>query len=250
MPEVGRLFVGERQVRLGDVDPSGRMRLDALTRYTQDVSNDDTSDGGLADALAWVVRRTVVEVFQPATFGEHFTVSTFCGGLGRRWAERRLSVVGQEGCRYEVATLWVQIDASTGRPRQLSEQFLDLYGEAALGRKVGARLLHPPPPEKRAEVPWPLRAVDFDTLNHLNNASYWAVVEESLAADPMQSLFRATIEYGAGVPPGSQVSIATETNQGSRFLWWLVGDQSPASASITSLAGSVVVAGSRNTLER
>ena len=43
LPEVGRRFTGERKVRLGDVGRSGRLRLDALTRYTQDVSDDDTT---------------------------------------------------------------------------------------------------------------------------------------------------------------------------------------------------------------
>ena len=48
-------------MRLGDVDPDGRLRLDALTRYTQDVSDDDTTDAGLDVEPGWVVRSTVVD---------------------------------------------------------------------------------------------------------------------------------------------------------------------------------------------
>lgn len=220
-------------MRLGDVDPAGRLRLDALTRYTQDVSNDDTTDAGLDDDLAWVVRRTTVEVFQPAVFGEVLRFQTFCGGLGRRWAERRLAVRGAAGAHYEVATLWVQIDAESGRPKKLSEQFIELYGSAACGREVGAKLQHPAIPDNPdSERAWPLRAVDFDTFNHMNNAAYWAVVEESLADQPMTVPYRSTIEYGGGIAPGTDLSIAIEAEGEIRRLWWRTGGQVPASASL------------------
>src|SRR3546814_5593560 len=41
-PPRGRVFEGARRVRLGDVSPAGRLRLDAATRYLQDLSADDT----------------------------------------------------------------------------------------------------------------------------------------------------------------------------------------------------------------
>ena len=60
VPSRGRVFEGRRRVRLGDVSPAGRLRLDALARYLQDVSNDDTRDAGMSDELTWVVRRVVL----------------------------------------------------------------------------------------------------------------------------------------------------------------------------------------------
>lgn len=238
VPTVGRVFDGHRKVRLGDVDPSGRMRLDALTRYTQDVSNDDTSAAGLLDDLAWVVRRTTVEVHADALFGDDLRFQTFCSGLGKRWAERRLSVHGADGARYEVATLWVHIDEKSGRPKGLSDQFLEIYGAAASGRTVGARLGHPRPDVAGSgsiEQRWPLRAVDFDTLQHMNNAAYWAVVEESLAEQPLLPPFTATIEYGAGIAPAHEVNLTSAEVGSSRFIWLRVGDQVPASASLEIL---------------
>ena len=59
---VGRTFTAERLVRFGDLSRGGRLRFDALARYLQDVSGDDTADAGLVDDIAWVVRRTLVEV--------------------------------------------------------------------------------------------------------------------------------------------------------------------------------------------
>ena len=59
-PLAGRTFVGSRRVRLGDCSPGGRIRLDAIARYLQDLSDDDTRDAGLAQ-MTWGVRRTVIE---------------------------------------------------------------------------------------------------------------------------------------------------------------------------------------------
>ncbi len=44
VPPQGRIFTAARSVRLGDVTPRGRLRLDATVRYLQDVSHDDTED--------------------------------------------------------------------------------------------------------------------------------------------------------------------------------------------------------------
>ena len=62
LPDVGRRFSPCRRVRLGDASPGGRLRLDAVARYLQDVANDDAEDAGLANPASWVVRRTTIEV--------------------------------------------------------------------------------------------------------------------------------------------------------------------------------------------
>lgn len=182
LPDRGRRFARSRRVRLGDVTVGGRLRLDALARYVQDVSNDDTTDAALADDLAWVVRRTVIDVRAPAGLREELTLTTFCGGIGGRWAERRVHVAGERGAAIDVATLWVHLDAETGRPKPLPHQFHELYAEAAGGRTIRARLHVPDPPTEGVDWrPWQQRVTDLDVLGHVNNAVAWAVVEESLA---------------------------------------------------------------------
>lgn len=252
LPECGRVFTGRRRVRLGDVDPSGRLRLDALTRYTQDVSNDDTTDAGLVDDLAFVVRRTTVDVHRDGVFGEDLVIQTFCGRLGKRWAERRLVVRGSAGADYDVATLWVHIDTDSGRPLPLSADFLRHYAEAAGDRTVSARheLRRPDAVESSGfdpsavlRHPWPLRAVDFDTFGHMNNAAYWAVVEEHLSAHPVASPMRCAIEYGAGIEPDHEVTIAWGPDSAARHrLWWEVDGQPAASALVEPLIESENIA--------
>ncbi|MEZ5168258.1 MAG: hypothetical protein R2695_17915 [Acidimicrobiales bacterium] len=64
-PTAGRVFEAGRRVRLGDVDPSGRCRLDAVVRHLQDVARDDSADSELNDPMNWIVRRTLLQVHVP-----------------------------------------------------------------------------------------------------------------------------------------------------------------------------------------
>ena len=185
VPASGRTYTTARRVRLGDVRPSGRLRLDALARYLQDIANDDATDAGLENAMAWVVRRVVFELAPGLTsFRDDVELVTFCGGTGSRWAERRTDVgVGGE-VLVRAAALWVHVDPVRGRPAPLPPEFLDLYGEAAGGRTVAARLRHEPPPDNiAAPRRWALRATDLDLLGHVNNAIALATVEDSLIRD-------------------------------------------------------------------
>lgn len=232
LPSAGRTYSGRRRVRLGDVSPNGRLRLDALARFVQDVSNDDTVDAGLRDDMAWVVRRTVVEVHAEARLREELELTTFCGGIGGRWAERRVSVRGEHGAHLETATLWVHLDMSTGRPIPLPAQFHELYDEAAGGRKVRAKLRHDSPPDPSGEgveaAPWPLRFSDFDVMDHVNNTISWAAVEESRAAHKhLRAPVRAEVEYRDAIERGDEVLRLTRQHPGGGLAIWLVDATAP-----------------------
>ena len=89
-PRSGRVFEGARRVRLADVSPAGRLRLDAAARFLQDVSADDTADAALPDAEAWVVRKTVIEVTTFPRYLEPVGLATWCSGTGSRRGISRL----------------------------------------------------------------------------------------------------------------------------------------------------------------
>ncbi|MDA3032762.1 MAG: thioesterase, partial [Actinomycetota bacterium] len=139
-PAVGRRFHAERKVRLGDVDPRGELRLDATARYLQDIASDDAADAELDGAWGWVVRRSMIDVRQPAVLDEVLAVTTYCTGLGRSWAERTTILAGSLGAAIATVSIWVQVATDTGRPAALTQQFINAYGPACDGRKVSARL--------------------------------------------------------------------------------------------------------------
>lgn len=207
------------------MDTAGRLRLDALLRMTQDVSDDDRADAGMLDDTAWVVRRSVVEIGRSAAWDEELRCETWCSGLGRSWAERTFRIEGNAGAAYDLVTLWVMVDPSTGRPVSLTDSFRAVYGPAAQGRRVRAGLVLPRrPPGDATTRSWPLRAVDYDVFGHVNNAAYAAVVEQWLT-DSDTEPDGLTIEYQAGVPPAASVTIAEHPVTGGGLrLWWVLDD--------------------------
>lgn len=214
LPQRGRRYEAERTVRLGDAGLDGFLRLDALARFLQDVAAEDTAQAGMGSA-SWVVRRSVVELAGRPRFGERVRLTTFCGGLGGRWAERRTTVVGPASV-VEVATLWVFVDEATGRPAPLPEGFHEAYAAAAGGRRVSGRLAHPAPPEGAARRPWPLRVTDFDVLGHVNNAAYWAPVDDELGRRSEPMIWgRIELEYRDPIQPGVAVELVV-ASLGSR----------------------------------
>lgn len=233
-PRAGRVFEAARRVRLADVSPAGRLRLDAATRYLQDVSADDTADAALADAEAWVVRRTVIEVATFPRYLELLRLATWCSGIGSHYAERRISISGERGGAIEAATTWVHVDTGSGRPRRVPERFHDCYGDAAAGRRIKARLTLPDPPADGAGVdraPWPLRFTDVDVLDHVNNAAYWEAVEETLADHrDLRAPLRAELEHRRAVERGDQVERWSRRERDGALSVWLVVDGAPAAA--------------------
>lgn len=288
----GRSFSSRGRVRLGDASPGGRLRCDAMARILQDVSDDDTRDAGL-DGMAWVVRRTVLDVHTFPRYLETYRLVTWCAGLGSRWAERRTTLIGDDGGHVEAATLWVSVDPASNRPTRPSPAFLEVFGPSCNERTVSSKLIVPPvtpdavrvapataalaalavpaappalaappapapapapspspsssPASARAvpaatldavtEHPWSLRFSDFDVLGHVNNAIYWAIVEELLAeARDLRAPMRAIVEHEAPLEPGVAPRLFVRRSEDSlaATLAWLPAPTDSATASASS----------------
>ena len=202
----GREFTAQRRVRLGDATPNGRLRLDSVARYLQDVSNDDTRDADWSDPHWWVVRRTVIDVHEFPAYLQEITLTTWCGGIGSHWAERRTQIRALDGTvLIDAAALWVHVDRETLQPSRVPDDVVDILTDSADGRSIGARLLLRP---KNAEtsvdrLPWVLRFSDFDAVGHMNNAAYWEMVEEFLAdRRDVRAPLRAVVEHVVQVEQG------------------------------------------------
>jgi acyl-ACP thioesterase len=219
-PAVGRRFRAERKVRLGDVDPSGELRLDATARYLQNIASDDAADAELDGAWGWVVRRSMIDVRQPAVLDEAVAVTTYCTGLGRSWAERTTILAGSLGADIATVSVWVQVATDTGRPAALTQQFIDAYGPACDGRKVSARLALAAPTDLAGGIPWAVRRVDLDPFDHVNNAANWAFVEESVNG-MMTRRGRAEMEFVGPVTYGTSVQSVVERADGATSMWLL-----------------------------
>ena len=215
-PSAGRRYTTARRVRLGDVTPSGRLRLDALARYLQDIATDDALDGRYRDPHGWVVRRTQVWVHEFPRYLDDLTLATWCGGIGSHHAERRTQLCRGTQALVEAAALWVHVDLATMRPTRLPEDFAAIIGAAAAARRVSARLevaraLPRPAESSGVRSPWSVRATDMDAVGHMNNAAFWEPVEDWLARHPgPRTPMHATLEHHGEVRPGDAVQILAE----------------------------------------
>jgi acyl-ACP thioesterase len=207
----GRVFGEEVRPGFADSAPSGRIRLDAVARWLQDVAYADVADAGLEQAAVWVVRRTRISVSEFPRFGERLGLATFCSGLGRMWAERRTTVTRLDDSRacVEAVSLWVHLDPASWRPTPLSAQELAAYADAAAGRRVTARLRHPAamvhaePGSSNGSLSWTFRATECDLAGHVNNAAYWQPLEEELLGGREPERIDAEIEYRTPAQPGA-----------------------------------------------
>src|SRR5437879_3869560 len=66
VPVRGRTYSSSRRIRLSDMDAHGRLRLDAVARFLQDVAIDDVQETGwgMPEHL-WFVRRIRIDVLRP-----------------------------------------------------------------------------------------------------------------------------------------------------------------------------------------
>jgi acyl-ACP thioesterase len=126
-------------------------------------------------------------------------------------------------------------------PCRLTQRFLDVYGEAAADRKVSSRLWLGDPPVGAAAEPWALRAVDIDLVGHVNNAAYWAAVEEQIepgtafAHGLLGHPHRAVMEYGPGIPAGARVELLVDETDDHLSVWFTVDDGVQAAATVVPL---------------
>ncbi len=231
-----RAYRHPRTPGFADCAPTGRVRLDALACWLQDVAYADVEDAGVAQAAVWVVRRTRIRVNRFPRFGERFALTTFCSGLGRMWAERRTDVVriddgdGDGLPDVQAVSLWIHLDAERWVPTPITEPELAIYsGTGLTDRKVGHRLRHPVPESTDGGAPWTFRATECDIADHVNNAAYWAPLEEELLAGPEPGpepeRIDVEIEYRTPAQPGDKRVVSADDRR------WIVGPDGELHAS-------------------
>ncbi len=230
-PEGVRAYSHGRSPGFADCAPTGRVRLDAIACWLQDVAYADVEDAGVAQAAVWVVRRSRIRVNRFPRFGDHFELTTFCSGIGRMWAERRTDVVaagGPTGAIVQAVSLWVHLDAERWVPTPLSASEIAIYGGAP-ERRVSHRLRHPAPGSTEGGTPWNFRATECDIADHVNNAAYWAPLEEELLAGPEPERLDVELEYRAPAQPGDKRVLRSGERR------WIVGTDGELHASFRLL---------------
>jgi acyl-ACP thioesterase len=236
IPETGRTFRVAYRVRLSDTDATGRLRLDAVARYLQDAATDDVSETGWgAPEHLWVLRSVRIDVVSPFLEDGEVAIVTWGSSFASLAAGRRWSLSGDAGGSIEVDSTWIHLGPDA-RPARIGDGF-DGYAEAAQGRVASTKLTLVPPSSGGPRRPWPLRVTDLDRMGHVNNAAYWAAVEQRLpevGLDPRQPL-RARLDYRHPIDLDEHVELSESATDGRCAMAFLVGDVVKAVARVESL---------------
>lgn len=204
------------------MDPRGRLRLDAVARYLQEVAIDDVDETGWgAPDHLWFVRRMRIDVVEPFVADRAVELVTWCSGLATVAAGRRWSLTGDGGGRIEVDSVWIHLDADQ-RPARITH--FDAYARAAGGRLVSARPQLADPPTDGPRSPWPLRASDADLHGHVNNTVYWQTIEHVLvcAGFDLRCPLRALIEFREPLDIGDALELAVTGNEHELTIGFVV----------------------------
>lgn len=232
-----RTFTTGRRVFLGDASMNGRLRLDALARFLQDLATNDAEDADdVSDDRGWILRRMELDVARLPAIYEDLELTTWCSGVGSRWAERSTSLADTRevagGVCAVARAVWVYVSLETGAPHSLPARFFEVYGEDARANKISARLQHPAPPVDAPRRSWPLRATDFDVFGHVNNAVYWSAIEDELVGWLAgRHVGHCEIEFKAGLDPGDEPELIVDAGD-PLTVWFMVGDELRASVRV------------------
>ena len=181
----------------------------------------------------WILRRLELRIDAHAALSRRRDrESTWCCGIGARWAERTTQLrVRRPVVRRGRRDLGAHRSASAARRSPLP---------AGLRRGVGrdrgrAQGVGPAAPSRRrrpmrAARAWPLRATDIDVVGHVNNAAYWAAVEDELAAPgPAARAHAPRSSSGPGSTSPTRSSSPSPTPTTGFAAWLCVGGDVRAS---------------------
>jgi len=245
------VFEREWQLRAADSDRLGRLRLDGVARYIQDVGQDHLREMGYDDVHPlWIVRRTMVDMIGPIEFKDTLRLRRWCSGASNRWCEMRVRIEGRRGGLIESEAFWINFNRETQGPARIADDFMEaLLRTTDVDRLRWKAYLKAGSRDDADEIrDFPIRVSDIDLFDHVNNSVYWKVVEEFLEPHPelLDAPLRVTIEHDAPVaygdrleilahvyPPGSTDKFGPElTDRTVRTLTYLVGNETKAVASI------------------
>ncbi|CAM3257525.1 acyl-[acyl-carrier-protein] thioesterase [Mycobacterium colombiense] len=250
----GHPDVFDRQwpLRVGDIDRTGRLRLDASARHIQDIGQDQLREMGFEETHPlWIVRRTMLDLIRPIEFNDMLRLRRWCSGTSNRWCEMRVRIDGKRGDGLiESEAFWININRETQMPSRIADDFLaGLHKTTSVDRLRWKSYLKPGSRDDAVEIhEFPVRVTDIDLFDHMNNSVYWSVIEDYLASHPelLQPPLRITIEHEAPVALGDKLEIISHVHPAGSTeqfgpeladrtvttLTYAVGDEAKAVAAI------------------
>ncbi len=124
-----QVFTLPLPVANGDIDPQGHVNNVAFLRYVQEAAIAHWRSAAPRDfqeAYTWVVRKHEIEYFRPGLLGDELHARTWVGEpSGATWDRFTEIVRTPDGqLLVKARTVWVLLDAATGRPRRVDPRMV------------------------------------------------------------------------------------------------------------------------------
>jgi len=179
------------RVRSTDCDAMGQVNHAVYVRYMQEAAIEASSDAGYTPewytehAVSWLIRRSRIDYWQPARYGDELDVTTFVVNFRRVRSQRNYDIVraGDGVPIARAATDWVFIDQRASTPRRIPDGISTMFlpdGQDPAAEII-ADLPHPPdtPDGGVFHTTRRVNYYDMDENQHVNNAVYLNYLEQA-----------------------------------------------------------------------
>lgn len=195
------MFEREFCVRYSELGSDALVNPARILAYWQDTTMQHSQAVGqslqeLGEAqLAWLLLSWRVEFKRMPTYGEILMSHTWATHFEGIYGYRDFDLISKTGETLAVAsTVWVLIDAKTGRMKRVTQEIADLYGtepRRVFGTEEAWKM---EVPESYGDIcEFEVLKSDLDTNQHVNNVNYIRMVLEVIP--PGKQIRRLWVNY-------------------------------------------------------
>jgi medium-chain acyl-[acyl-carrier-protein] hydrolase len=189
-----RVWKEELFIKSYDVDCTGRLNLQSLCSYFQEIAGNHATHLGVGyedlrkRGLFWVLSRIKIQIFRMPAWSEVVSLATWPKGVEKLFALRDFRMTDvQNNTLVTATTAWLLLDRENNRPQRMDALPVDIYHfevEHAipevldkLKHEYSLTLHH----ERRIMVS------DLDVNYHVNNAEYVKWIIDCFDIDQMRT---------------------------------------------------------------
>lgn len=214
------------EVRHSEVDANGRLKLRALADYLQEAAARHAAHIGVgvddlaARNLLWVLCRILITIENYPCPGEQLSVETWPRTAEKIFAMREFVVQGMNGrpvCR--ASSAWLLLDAKNYRPKKI--ETLGSIIPRNEDKPLLAKTLPKIEPVGCAEIfTQQIRPSAIDINGHLNNAEYFALAQDALAAqnDNEFNICEVRMNFVSDLKSGETVTVLAGNDYGAHYV--------------------------------
>lgn len=198
------MYSFDTRVRYSETDATGKLTLEAILDYFQDVSTFHSEDLGLGieylgeKHLAWVLTAWQIVVERYPMYCEQIQVGTFPYEFKGFMGNRNFVLTDKAGRNVAYAnSIWTLMNLEAGRPERLLPEMKERYElEPKLDMEYAPRKIALPE-HLEAQEPIEIKSWHLDTNHHVNNGQYLRIALEYLGENVQITQMRAEYKKSA-----------------------------------------------------